>query len=70
MTAPLVGAQGGHKARLYSANDALTKYAVVQIPYRIYAMDHYAISFPFSLRVEAEHQDCYGVSRELLRAEP
>ena len=38
--APLVGAQGGHKARPYSANDALTTYPAVQIQYRICAIEH------------------------------
>ena len=35
-----MGAQGGHKARPYSANDALTTYPAVQIQYRICAVDH------------------------------
>jgi len=38
--APLVGALGGHKARPYSANDALTTYTAVHIRYRICATGH------------------------------
>ena len=40
-----MGAQGGHKARPYSANDALTTYAAVQIQYRICAVDHLVQDF-------------------------
>ena len=35
-----MGAQGGHEARPYSADDALTTYTAVQIRYRICAVDH------------------------------
>ena len=38
--APLVGAQGGHEARPYSANEALTTYTAVRIRYRMCAVDH------------------------------
>ena len=35
-----MGAQGGHEARPYSANEALTTYSVVRIRYRICAVDN------------------------------
>ena len=35
-----MGAQGGHEARPYSANEALTTYTAVRIQYRICAVDH------------------------------
>ncbi len=55
-----MGAQGGHKARPYSANDALATYTAVQIRYRICAVDHLAYA-RFSLFGPLLLASCHSV---------
>ena len=51
-----MGAQGGHKARPYSANDALTTYTAVRIRYRICAVDHLVEDFMITVTYSASTQ--------------